>query len=393
MLDSWRRRQAGLSAAAAICAAVALGACRRGEAPAAAPPVTVLGPEDIAVAEPCLLEAGPAISGVLQPRLAATVSAEVAGAVRKVLVESGEQVERGKLAVVLDDTSQRDGLIAARQALRSARNTLQVALQEEERSKRLAEAGGLAQRDLERAEAAVQTQRAQVADAQSRLVVARQELERTRVKVPFDGVVSARPASQGDIVQVGNALFTVVDPSTMRLEAQVPAEDLSHLRPGTPVDFHVTGWADRTFRGEIEYVQPTVDAATGQVRLDVAVPNRGGPLLGGLAARGRVVTASRRGLCAPLETVDFASARPTVLRLGEDDVVERVAVELGLRDEIAQRVELRSGAAPGTRLLRAAARETVAPGAKVTVRGPPAPREGQPPGAEPETRARTPRRP
>jgi RND family efflux transporter MFP subunit len=360
--------------------------CRREAAPPPPPPPVTLAPEDVATAAPCQLEAGPSISGTLQPRRVATVRAEVPGAVREVLVERGQSVPEGTLAVVIDDTAQRDALLAARSAVRSAQNTLEVALQEEVRSRKLAEAGGLAQRDLERAEAAVHLQRAQLADAQARLAVASLQMDRTRVRVPFGGVLSERPVGQGDIVQVGAALFTVVDPSTLRLEAQVPVENLARLSAGTPVDFLVAGLPERTFRGEVEYVQPTVDPATGQVRIDVALPNPGGPLLGGLAARGRVVTEARRGLCAPLSVVDFASAQPTVLRVRQDGTVERVPVRLGLRDELSQSVEIASGAAAGEVLVRGSARASVAPGTHVQLppAGTPAPPQ--------DNRARTPPR-
>ncbi|MGC4120760.1 MAG: efflux RND transporter periplasmic adaptor subunit [Myxococcales bacterium] len=357
--------------------------CRRGSEPPAAPPPMTLGPEDVVTVAPCELEAGPSISGTLQPRLAATVRAEVAGPVREVHVERGQSVAEGTLAVVLDDTAERDALLAARSAVRSARNALQVAEQEAVRSRKLAEAGGLAQRDLERAEAAVALQHAQLADAQARLAVAAQQMDRTRVHVPFAGVLSERPVSQGDIVQVGTALFTVVDPSTLRLEAQVPVANLSRLSPGTPVDFFVAGLPDRTFRGQVEYVQPVVDPATGQVRLDVALPNPGGPLLGGLAARGRVVTEVRRGLCAPLDAVDFATAQPVVLRVRPDQVIERMPVQLGLRDELSQTVEVVSGAQAAQVLVRGSARESVAPGTRVQL-PPPRPSE--------QNQARTPPR-
>ena len=51
----------------------------------------------------------------------------------------------------------------------------------------------------------------------------------------------------GDVVQPGTALYTVVDPGSMQLEASVPADQLSQVRVGMPVDFKVTGYPNRNF--------------------------------------------------------------------------------------------------------------------------------------------------
>lgn len=367
-----RKRWAVLGAAY-----LSVSGCRRGSE-LAVPPAVTLGPENLAAAIATTLQAGPAITGILKPRQIATARAEVAGPVRQVLVERGERVDPLRVLVVLDETGLRDQLLAARSALRAASNTLAVARQEEARSRRLAEAGGLAQRDLERAVATVQAQKAQAADAQARLSVAEQQMGRTRVRAPFEGIVSDRPVNEGDVAQVGSPLFTVVDPSTMRLEATVPAERLDRLGVGTVVDFRVTGYGDRLFRGHVERLLPNVDPATGQVRLDVEIPNAGGTLLGGLSAQGRVVLDSARGLSAPLDAVDFGTVPPSVLRVRAGHV-ERVEVALGVRDEVTQRVQIVRGISEGDLLVRTSARDAVSAGSKVQISGPPEERPARAP--------------
>ena len=93
------------------------------------------------------------------------------------------------------------------------------------------------------------------------------------MRAPFDGIVSERAVSAGDVVQPGSPLFTVVDPSSMRLEAAVPADALTAVAVGTPVEFTVSGLPGRTFRGRVERVNPVADPATRQVRVYVGIPN------------------------------------------------------------------------------------------------------------------------
>jgi RND family efflux transporter MFP subunit len=333
-----------------------------------------LGAENITRAEVRKLESGPAISGSLQARRAATLRAEVGGALLEVKVEQGQPVKRGELLARIDDAALQDQLIAARSTARVTGNALEVARAEEERNAQLAEAGVITQRDFDRVKLARQQAEAQLSEAQARLALAQDQLGRTRISAPFDGVVSERQASAGDVVAPGTPLVTVVDPTSLRLEAAVPAEFAGKLQAGTPVDFRVAGYGDQGFTGKIEHVNPVVDLATGQVRIYVAIPNTEQSLLAGLFAQGRVATESREALAIPVSAVDVRSTSPSVLRV-KDGKVERVAVELGLRDEVAQRVEIRSGLQAGDVVVLGSARE-LAEGTRVQVAKAPA-QQGQ----------------
>ena len=134
---------------------------------------------------------------------------------------------------------------------------------------------------------------AQLEDARARLASAQKNLDNTVIKSPYDGVVSERQANAGDIVSPGTPLFTVVDPSTMRLEGAVPADQLGAVRVGAPVRFSVTGYPGRTFEGSVTSVYPSADPQTRQVRLFARIPNTGNGLVAGLYATGRVTSTTR----------------------------------------------------------------------------------------------------
>lgn len=335
-----------------------------------------LGPENVARVELRTLRSGPLISGALRARRAATSRAEVAGPVLEMKAEQGQPVERGQLLARIDDVALQDQLIAARAAVRVAENALRVAAAEEERNQQLAEAGVITQRDFERAQLARHQAQAQLSEAQSRLALAREQVGRTRIIAPFDGVVSERHASAGDVVQPGSPLLTVVDPRSLELEASVPAEFVGRLEAGTPVDFQLSGAAGQRFSGEIERINPAVDPSTGQVRIYVAIPNVEQSLLVGLFAQGRVASESKEALALPVEAVDPRTTPPSVMRV-RNGRLERVSVSLGLRDEVAQQLEVRSGLEAGDMVVLGSARE-LAEGTRVQVKPPSQPREQSP---------------
>ena len=114
----------------------------------------------------------------------------------------------------------------------------------------------------------------------------------------------------------GAELFRIIDPSSMRLEASVPSEDLSGLRVGADVDFTVRGY-DRSFTGRIERIAPQADSTTRQVPIYVAIPERWWPAGGGTLRRGAGGRSSATGLIVPLNAVNTSDAEPWVLRVRE----------------------------------------------------------------------------
>jgi RND family efflux transporter MFP subunit len=203
-----------------------------------------------------------------------------------------------------------------------------------------------------------------VADARSRLVTAEKQLEDAIVRSPISGVISRRSVNTGDIVTVGSELFTVVDPSSMRLDASVPSESLPELRVGARVSFSVRGYEQR-FEGRIDHIAPQTDAATRQLPIYVSIPNTGGRLVGGLFAEGRVVTDAAAGVIVPLNAVNQSGPTPWAARV-VDNKVQRVELTLGLRDGRTERVQVVSGLNEGDTILRGPA-QGIAPGTLVQV--------------------------
>ncbi|HEX6307536.1 MAG TPA: efflux RND transporter periplasmic adaptor subunit, partial [Longimicrobiales bacterium] len=243
------------------------------------PAAVSVGQESVHIVASGELTTGPVISGSLQPERKATVRAEVAGAVLETNVEVGQPVQRGQLLGRIDDLAIRDGHTSAKSAVRAADAAAQVARRNTERMEALAQAGAVADRAVEDARTAQLAAEQQLADAKAALATAEKLLGKTVLRAPIAGVVAERALNAGDIVQAGMALFTIVDPSSMQLEASVPSEQLAHIRVGAPVEFRVNGYAP-TFTGRVDRVSPVADPVTRQVRVFISIPNAQNRLVG-----------------------------------------------------------------------------------------------------------------
>lgn len=356
-------RAAVLLAALAVSASACGG--DRSAAATEAPIVVTVGAENVAVVMRDTLHSGPALSGTLAPEQVATVRAELSGTVLATHAEAGQKVARGTLLASIDDSAVRDQVLSARTGLSTAESSYEVAEREVQRSRTLLAAGAIAERDVESAQRAADAARAQLANARAQLASAEKQFGATRITAPFDGIVSERSVGAGDVVTPGTALYTVVDPTTMRFEASVPAERVGDVRVGAPVSFHVNGYPDRSFDGRITRVNPVADPSTRQVRLLVSVPNTGGQLVGGLFAEGRVSSVSLESLVVPDAAVDLRGVMPVVYRVHEGKV-ERVPVVIGIRDQQTERVQVVEGVAEGDTLLTGAA-QGISPGVPVVI--------------------------
>lgn len=338
-------------------ALISAAACKGGsaaEADSTAVETTTIGAENIAVVVNGVLQSGPTVSGAVMPEREAAVRAQVGGSVLQTYVDQGQAVRRGQTLARIEAGGLQDVFLSARAGVTAASNNADIARRELARSEKLLAAGAIAERDIEQARRSATAANAALADARARLATAQKQVGNTVITAPITGVVSDRPVSAGDVVQPGALLFSVVDPSSMRLEGSVPAEQLSQVRLGAPVTFTVNGYPGRTFTGRVTRVNPTADPATRQVRIVISIPNAEGRLVGGLFATGRLASESHTGMLVPATAVDSRSNIPAVFRI-KGGRVERIPVQLGLRDDASETVEIASGVQVGDTLLLGAA--------------------------------------
>jgi RND family efflux transporter MFP subunit len=350
---------------------VAAAACGGSEAPAAdsaavaTPPSVQLAAENVATATITDLESGPAVSGQLAPAREATVRAQVGGSILQLTVDKGQPVRAGQVIARITARDLDDAMMSAQAAIKSAENALKVAESEQQRTQSLVSGGALASRDLEQANNAVTAAEAQLAAAKARQRGISQQLDDTSIKAPFAGIVSDKPAHQGDVVTPGTPIATIIDPTSMRLEAQVQASAISQVKPGASVSFRVRGYPDQVFQGRVDRLSPIADPVTRQVTVFVSIPNAGGKLIAGLFAEGRVTSDSRKAIVVPASALDETGPTPTITRIS-DGKAERVNVTIGLRQPETEMVEITQGIAAGDVVILGSSR-AVTPGTTVNV--------------------------
>jgi RND family efflux transporter MFP subunit len=339
-----------LLAFAAACGKGGTEASKKADAKVASAPL-LISAEDLHTVRNSALTSGPSITGSVQPERKADLRAEVPAIVLKVLKENGDVVHRGDLLVHLDDTAIRDALASAEAASRAAAQAFDQNERQFERMKTLRGSGMASAQQLDDAEGRRNGAQSDLEASKARVVLARQQMQRTEVRAPFDGVVSDRKVSAGDTAQVGKELLKVIDPGSMRFEAMVSSDSVGMVKPGQAVHFRVNGYGDQEFTGKVRRVNPAANITTRQVEVLVDFVGEKQPRLAGLYAEGRLETESHSSLTIPATALVRDGDTTTAFRV-KDNKLQKVTLTIGERDTRSGDYTVKGGLAEGDQVIR-----------------------------------------
>jgi membrane fusion protein (multidrug efflux system) len=333
------------SASASASATVAKNAANTG------PEKLIIANEDVLNLQNNALASGPVVIGSIQPERKADLRAEVSTVVLQVLKENGEAVKRGDVIVRLDETSIRDNLNSANDAARNAALALDQADRNLQRLKTLRASGMTSMQALDDAEVRRNTAQSEVSAAKARAASAQQQLQRTIVRAPFDGIISERKVSPGDTALAGKELVKVIDPNSMRFAGRVSADKIGMVKPGQNVSFRINGYAGQEFRGKVTRVDPAANDVTRQVEVLVAFADSKQPRVSGLYAEGNIEAETVSALMLP-EGALVKSGDKTYAWRVKGKSLNKVELALGSRDVRTGNYEVRSGVVAGDVIMR-----------------------------------------
>lgn len=182
-----------------------------------------------------------------------------------------------------------------------------------------------------------------IEDAEAKEERARIALDKTQVRAPFPGVVSFANVHVGERVRVGDHLFTVEDPSQVVVYGEIPVRQANRVRRGNPVRFGSSA-LPHTTSGRVELVAPTVDSASGTIRVKMSLNAKEG-FRPGLFVTVRIVVETRKdALVVPKRAVlhdDETGPYLFVVRdAGSGQRAYRVNIRTGFgRDDVIEVIE------------------------------------------------------
>jgi len=288
-------------------------------------------------------------TGSIFPWQEIIIAPEVGGyQVAAVNVEIGDQVKKGQVLARLSAELLQSQVAISRASVAQASAVLANARAALNRGESLASSGSLSGADLDQLRSNAIAAQAGLATAQANLDSAELRLRFTRVTAPDDGVITARSANIGQIVQAGTEMLRLLRRNRIEWRAEVPEADLALVRAGQKVD--ITTAAGVKLGGSVRSIAPTVQSSnrTGIIYVDIDAP-AGNDARPGMFARGEIAVARAEALLVPLASVVMQDGYSYVYVIRANDTVERRRVETG--GVHGSGIEITAGLAPTDRIV------------------------------------------
>ncbi len=282
--------------------------------------------------------------GTLEALIDPKVAAEVAGRVTAVAAHSGDRVKKGQALAELDASDfhiqgQSDAAEIAR-----LESLFAQAERFAERQQNLVARGFISRNGADDALAQRDALRAQLATAKARSGATRNNLGRTKVVAPVDGIIETQIVSPGDYVKVGDPLFRLVSNRVLRAHLPYPESAAARIRPGQPVRLGLPHLPGKFIRGTVEDVKPTVNEASRALDVLVRIDNDGSLLSGGTVNASIVTGRKPAAVVVPEQSVVLRPAGKVVYLIHDGKARQQI-VETGVRQD--GRVEIVKGLAGG----------------------------------------------
>jgi HlyD family secretion protein len=258
----------------------------------------------------------------------------------KLVYDSNEQlVAQGYVAQTSAEQS-RASYVAAQQALTSARQTIPA----------LQAALATAQKNTQQTQvdqATIAQNKAALAEAEANVKLLQVQIAQSSIYAPFDGVVTQRLLDPGAYAGPNQSIVQISHLDSVYVNANVPDEDLSYVRPGTPARFTSASLPGHVFNGAIFDVNAVPTSGTLSYRARILYANGGDVLRGGMLVSLIVQKERHDGAIVVPRTAVFQSDQgANVYTIDKDNKAKMVPVQVGLQTDTL--AEVSGDVHPGT---------------------------------------------
>lgn len=278
------------------------------------------------------------------------IGAEIGGLrLSRLMVDVGDRVKKGQLLAQLSPGTLEADLKVNRAALQEAEINAAKERRASERARALRGTGVLSEQSFDQAIAASYAAQARLAAARARVQADTLRLAYTQVHAPDDGVISARPAVEGALIETGAEIMRLQRQGRLEWRAELPGSDLARVTTGQTVVLTAGGL--QAIEGRVRKISPQIDpqSRTGIVYVDLALAANA---RAGLFARGEFLLDQRMVLTLPETAVVLRDGYSYVFRI-DGDKVRQQKVILGARR--GDRIEIREGLSGDTPVVESGA--------------------------------------
>ena len=295
-------------------------------------------------------------TGEVLPLLSSTVKSEISGRITEIKIEEGDFVEREQILLELDRTSLETQVREAQRSLEADRLRLEKAERNYKRLQELYAKQFVGEQEFLDAETDFNLSRLNLEIAQARLEDAEEDLSKTTIRAPHEGIVTLLEVVDGQVisgatsVSNGTDLLTIAQLNELYMEANINEVDVEKLFVGQSALLRFDAIPDFEAQGTINVIAPSA-RKDGNIRvfpIEVVFEVDDSRVRPGISATVEVPVASAEGVVSVLISGVFNEGESNVAFVKTRDGWERRDVEVGINN--LQFVEVKSGLADGEKV-------------------------------------------
>ena len=275
------------------------------------------------------------------------------------VAEVGDRISEGEDIAKLDDTLISQQVVEEESNIQREQARRDFHTRQLKRLQELLAQNSISRSRVDQEETDLAVARNNIRSAQARLAQAEEQLRRTRVRAPFDGVVSERLLQAGEWAKSGDAVVRLVSTDDLELEAHVPAGSLPLVRVGSTLP-----WVDGKNKGEgeVRTIVPVGGDVSRMYELRISISDAA--LNAGKLLQVAVPTAAARSaVMVSRDALVLRREGVYVFRVNAQGMAERVQVETGIAE--GAYIEVTGGITAGDRVVTRGG-ENLRPGMPVT---------------------------
>jgi multidrug efflux pump subunit AcrA (membrane-fusion protein) len=299
------------------------------------------------------------VQGSVEASESAVISARTSGNLDLKNVSSGDFVKKGDILFQVDKINLENKVIVERQKLEVAKAELRTAIIDMQLSKTVL---GKAQKDVKRAEkliarnaisddayekvmlnyqeasanlqkaaAVMGHAKAKVEEAKGNLEIAMKELEDSRIKAPFNGVVISTEKDKDEYVNAGNPILTLENPDDLELSMLISAIYYTEICPGSTPAVIYNLDAMKMAESKVTYRSPSIDPLSRTFEVKIKLPKNSG-FVSGMLCDVNLILKQHKGYGVPNEAVLLRNNNRYIIYVAKGNKAQAVTVHPGITD-------------------------------------------------------------
>ncbi len=303
-----------------------------------------LSPLDVATASSATIAQTLSVSGSVEAAKQAVVRSRHSGIATQMVKRAGDSVKQGELLARVDSDELRLRIGEREASVRQAQAALTVAESARSQQRSLADRGFISKAALDSVESNSISARTALETAQSQLAMARNQLAETALTSPITGVIAKRSIEPGERIGSEAQVFQIIDPNSLEVAVQVPAERAPELKIGQLATFQIdTSTGASKVEAKLSRIVPNASIGARTVETRFALPS-GSPIPAGAFLSGQLLISQKEApVAVPRVAVrgdgggsyvwaikDGKAARVRVTTIDTDSSNDKIAVTAGL---------------------------------------------------------------